>query len=137
MSDSSSVSSAKSASTNDNVSDAAENWEVQDILAERQTLSGETEVLVDWKCTWVPISLVKIGPVLIKWRQTNKFRTGHEAMDVALPVVRGTQLHKDCIIIRMSHGNRLMAQRNLAAKHTGKDAGSSKKKASATKKRRA
>ena len=39
-------------------------WEVQDILAQRVTLSGEIEYLVVWRSTWSAADLVKDGPVL-------------------------------------------------------------------------
>jgi hypothetical protein len=132
MTELSSESSANSAATNDNVSNAEDNWEVQDILAERQTLSGESEMLAVWKCTWIPASSVKHGPVLSKWWHTNKFKTGHDPMNVSLPVIRGTQLHKDCTIIRKS-----LADRDVAVTPTVDIAGSKKKKGSATKRRRA
>ena len=70
-------------------------WEVQEILAQRHTLSGETEYLVVWRCTWTPASLVKAGPELRRWQAASKFKT-KEPMAVTLPVLPGTQLHKDC-----------------------------------------
>ena len=120
------------------------NWEVQDILAERKTISGETEMLVDWKCTWIPMASVKYGPVLVKWQHTNKFKTGHGTMDVTLPVIQGTQLHADCIIIRKN-----LAEKTVQVKHTDNTAepstpssthvitGSKKQTGSAAKRRRA
>jgi len=132
MTELSSESSANTAGTNDNMTNAEDNWELQDILADRQTLSGESEMLVVWKCTWIPASSVKDGPVLSKWLYTDKFKTGHDPMNVRLPVIRGTQLHKDCMIIRKN-----LAERNVAVTPTDNIAGSKKSKGSATKRRRA
>jgi hypothetical protein len=109
MADSSSRSSENSAATDDDYC-----WEVQDILAERRTFEGETEVLVNWKCTWTPISSMKDGRVLQKWLNTNKFITGHGNMAIKLPVIRGTQLFKDCIKIRKQQ-----AEQKATAKLTG------------------
>jgi len=36
-------------------------WEVQDILAQRLTLSGKVEYLVVWRSTWVSDVAVKAG----------------------------------------------------------------------------
>ena len=70
-------------------------WEVQDILAKRITLSGETEFLVVWKSTWSPAAMVKDGPVLRGWYDTPKFKTQGD-MAVTLPLARGTQFYVDC-----------------------------------------
>jgi hypothetical protein len=70
-------------------------WEVQDILAQRLTLSGEIEYLVVWRSTWTAADLVKDGPVLRHWHEAAKFKTGG-SMAITLPVVRGTQLFSDC-----------------------------------------
>ena len=70
-------------------------WEVQDILAQRVTLSGEIEYLVVWRSTWSAADLVKDGPVLRNWPATAKFKTSG-TMAITLPVVRGTSLYSDC-----------------------------------------
>ena len=43
-------------------------WEVSEILAERKTLTGVTELLVTWKSSWVTIDQVAEGPVKEAWR---------------------------------------------------------------------
>ena len=75
-------------------------WEVQDILAQRLTLSGKVEYLVVWRSTWVSDVAVKAGPVLRDWYAARKFKTCG-AMAVTLPIVRGTQLDSDCRRIRL------------------------------------
>ena len=72
-------------------------WDVQDILAERSSLTGENEVLVVWKPSWEPVSNVKRGPAMMRFRDTHTWqftsRTG--GMRVMLPVERGTTLAVD------------------------------------------
>jgi hypothetical protein len=72
-------------------------WDVQDILAERSSLTGENEVLVVWKSSWEPVSNVKRGPAMMRFRDTRTWqftsRTG--GMRVMLPVERGTTLAVD------------------------------------------
>ena len=75
--------------------DSSSVWEVQDILAQRITLSGEIEYLVVWRSTWTAADLVRDGPVLRSWHAASKFKSGG-AMAVTLPVVRGTSLYSDC-----------------------------------------
>ncbi len=82
--------SASSESTND----GENTWEVAEILAERQTFDGDTELLVVWKSCWAPVALVKDGPVLRKWKTVTKLCTPGN-MTVKLPVIRGTQLYAD------------------------------------------
>ncbi len=69
-------------------------WEVAEILAERETFEGATELLVVWKCCWTSPSLVREGPVLNNWRAVPKLKT-KGSMPVKLPVIAGTQLHQD------------------------------------------
>jgi hypothetical protein len=85
--------------------DCSSVWEVQDILAQRFTLSGEIEYLVVWRSTWSAADLVKDGPVLRHWLAAKKFKSGG-AMAVTLPVVRGTQLYSDCRILRQRAAQR-------------------------------
>ncbi len=80
-------------------------WEVQDILAQRITLTGEIEYLVVWRSTWSAADKVADGPVLRHWLAAKKFKTGG-AMAVTLPVVRGTQLYSDCRILRQQAAQR-------------------------------
>lgn len=91
-------------------SDEGDLWEVQDILAQRLTLSGEIEYLVVWRSSWTAAHLVKDGPILRHWLAVSKFKTSG-AMAVSLPVVRGTQLYSDCRRIAIQRA----AQRSISS----------------------
>jgi hypothetical protein len=85
---------SSSASCDSEHSHTGDTWEVAEILAERQTFEGDTELLVVWKCCWTPSSLVREGPVLQNWRAVTKLKTKGK-MPIKLPVVYGTQLYRD------------------------------------------
>jgi hypothetical protein len=74
-------------------------WDVQDILAERTTLQGESEVLVVWKASWIPKSNVMAdGPVMRFFDAAPKilFRNSLiRSLRIALPVEPGTVLQDD------------------------------------------
>lgn len=71
-------------------------WVVQDILAERTSVTGDNEALVVWKASWIPISNLNDGPVLRAWRLTPMWTTSAMTMQVMLAVEPGTQLAEDC-----------------------------------------
>jgi hypothetical protein len=48
-------------------------WDVQDILAERTSVTGDDELLVVWKPSWVAVSNVKPGPELRRFRSLPKW----------------------------------------------------------------
>lgn len=78
-------------------------WDVAEILAERTSVSGENEVLVVWKPSWIPISnLQSDGPVLQQFSGGDKwkFSSACGAMRLFLPVEPGTSLAADCATIR-------------------------------------
>jgi hypothetical protein len=77
-------------------------WDVADILAERTSVSGENEVLVVWKPSWIPISNLSDGPVLEQYSDSYKwkFSSAFGAMRLFLPVAPGTALAEDCASIR-------------------------------------
>jgi hypothetical protein len=77
-------------------STSGDTWEVAEILAERETFEGASELLVVWKCCWTSPSLVREGPVLDNWRAVTKLKTKGR-MRVKLPVIAGTQLHRDYV----------------------------------------
>ena len=55
-------------------SDADDDWEVLDILAERTVRGGgENQLLVVWKPTWTPASKVREGQVLWQWQANAKY----------------------------------------------------------------
>jgi|LauGreDrversion4_2_1035121.scaffolds.fasta_scaffold466810_2 hypothetical protein len=85
---------SSSAASDSELSHTGDTWEVAEILAERKTFEGRTEVLVVWKSCWTPLSLVQEGPVLDNWRAVTKLKTSGK-MAVKLPVVSGTQLQRD------------------------------------------
>ena len=54
-------------------------WDVQEILAERTTFSGDHELLVVWKTSWIPKSnMLADGPVMRRFVEASKvlFRNG-------------------------------------------------------------
>ncbi len=65
-------------------------WLVQDILAERTSLTGDKELLVVWKPSWEPASNVQHGPAMTLFRATPKweFTSCTRGMRVLLPVER-------------------------------------------------
>jgi hypothetical protein len=89
------------AAASDSSSDGAM-WDVAEILAERTSVSGENEVLVVWKPSWIPISNLSDGPVLEQFSDSYKwkFRSAFGAMRLFLPVGPGTALAADCASIR-------------------------------------
>ena len=77
-------------------------WDVAEILAERTSVSGENELLVVWKHSWIPISnMHSDGPVMRNFRDTPKwkFNSASGAMRLILPVEPGTVLADDCAAI--------------------------------------
>ena len=75
-------------------------WDVHEILAMRTSITGENELLVVWKPTWIPVSCVQMdGPVIRRFEQFPKLMfTAHQddGMKVVLPVEPGTTLQTDC-----------------------------------------
>ncbi len=77
-------------------------WDVQDILAERTSVSGESELLVAWKPSWIPISnMHKDGPVMKKFIDAPKwkFSSASGTMRLYMPVEPGTVFAQDCAAI--------------------------------------
>lgn len=75
-------------------------WDVQEILAERTTRTGENEVLVVWKTSWIPVTkLHENGPVIRRWNEARKWSScatcEHAAMQLSLPVEPGSRLAGD------------------------------------------
>ena len=75
-------------------------WEVQEILAERTTRTGENEMLVVWKTSWIPVSnLHANGPVIRRWNEERKWSScatcENAAMQVSLPVEPGSRMAGD------------------------------------------
>ena len=79
------------------VADNEFNWEVSEIIAERTSVTGENEVLVIWKSSWIPVSqLHEAGPVVRRWAQVPKWRsTVPHGMELQLPAESGSHLGKD------------------------------------------
>ena len=74
-------------------------WDVAEILAERTTVSGDLELLVVWKTSWIPkANMIADGPVLRRFEAERKcsFTAGKNAMRITLPVQPGTSLAADC-----------------------------------------
>jgi hypothetical protein len=94
------------ASSSESESSTASNgtlWDVQEILAMRTSITGENEVLVVWKTSWIPVSsMIADGPVIRRFMECSKFRFyAHQNADlqVVLPVEPGTTLATDCATI--------------------------------------
>jgi hypothetical protein len=87
---------SSSVSSDSERSHTGDTWEVAEILAERETFEGTTEMLVVWKCCWTSPSLVREGPVLDNWRAVPKLKT-RGRLPVKLPAIHGTQIYKDYI----------------------------------------
>lgn len=80
-------------------SNSGEMWDVQEILAERTSVTGEGELLVVWKTSWIPISnMHSDGPIMRKFRDAAKlkFYSTSNSMRLILPVEPGTVLAHDC-----------------------------------------
>jgi hypothetical protein len=68
-------------------------WDVQDILLERTSLTGENEVLVVWKPEWIPVSNVQPnGAAMRRFRATPSwpFTSRSCGMRILLPVEPNT-----------------------------------------------
>ena len=77
-------------------------WDVQAILAERTSVSGENEFLVVWKPSWIPISnMMADGPVIERYTATPKwaFSSAQGAMRIFVPAEPGTPFAADCATI--------------------------------------
>jgi hypothetical protein len=74
-------------------------WDVQDILAERTTLQGDSELLVVWKPSWIPKSNMEAdGPMMRVFDTAPKivFRNSViRSLRILLPVEPGTVLQGD------------------------------------------
>jgi len=77
-------------------------WEVQDILAARTSVTGDDEVLVVWKPSWTPISNVKDGPGIRRYQTATKwkFTSAISGMRIILPVEPGTLLADDHAVMQ-------------------------------------
>ena len=74
-------------------------WDVAEILAERTTVTGDLELLVVWKCSWIPKSnMMADGPVLRRFEEERKctFTAGKDRMRIKMPVQPGSTLAADC-----------------------------------------
>jgi hypothetical protein len=74
-------------------------WDVQEILAERTSVSGERELLVIWKTTWIPKrNMIPDGPIMRRFNEARKWTFVSSAGVLILPVEPGTMLEQDCRI---------------------------------------
>ena len=72
-------------------------WDVQEILAERTSITGENELLVVWKTSWIPKSnMIPDGPVMMRFESERKWKFGSAAGNLQIPVQGGTTLMLDC-----------------------------------------
>lgn len=98
----SAMSSSQSQSVSDASSEASSfaadgwDWEVQEVLAERTSVTGGNELLVVWKTNWVPKHTVHTnGPIMKRFRDAPKCKFLSAAGDISVAVEHGTQLAKD------------------------------------------
>lgn len=75
-------------------------WDVQEILAERTTSTGDQELLVVWKTSWIPKpTMLADGPAMRLFHASPKviFRNSVvREMNIILPVEPGSVLADDC-----------------------------------------
>ncbi len=72
-------------------------WDVQEILAERTSITGTNEVLVVWKTSWIPkANMIADGPVMNRFEGERKWKFVSSAGTLLLPVQPGTTLAVDC-----------------------------------------
>jgi hypothetical protein len=72
-------------------------WDVQEILAERTSISGENEFLVVWKTSWVPVSnMMQDGPEMRRFRDAPKCKFVSPAGSLYVEFQPGTTLASDC-----------------------------------------
>ena len=75
-------------------------WDVQEILAERTTLSGDHELLVVWKTSWIPKSnMIADGPVMRRFVAASKVLFHNSVvrdMRIIMPVRPGSVFDDDC-----------------------------------------
>ena len=93
-------------------------WDVAEILAERTTVSGDLEVLVVWKTSWIPkVNMIADGPVLRRFEAERKcsFTAGKNAMRITLPVQPGSTLAADCDDLDYHAHSKRKANRGAAA----------------------
>lgn len=93
-----STSGSDSVPRNANPSDNTQLWDVQAILAARTSVSGDDEVLVVWKPSWIPMSNVCAdGPVMLQFKASTKwtFTSAICGMRTILPVEPETTLAVD------------------------------------------
>ena len=73
-------------------------WDVQEILAERTSVTGGNEVLVVMKSVWIPIeAIMDDTPALRRFRETSKwkFRSESGVMSIKLSVEPGSHFARD------------------------------------------
>ena len=70
-------------------------WDVQDILAERRTLNGNSEVLVVWKPSWIPKENIADGQIWLNFEQAPKCQFTSAIGKIILPVDQGSSLSED------------------------------------------
>ena len=80
-----------------NISDL---WSVQDILAERVTLTGDREILVAWRPSWIPIeNMEETGPIMRRFRKAPRCKFVAAEGTIVLPVEAGSTLADDCATV--------------------------------------
>ncbi len=90
-------------------------WEVQEILAERTSLTGENEYLVVWKTSWVPVSnMMHDGPEMRRFKDSPKCKFVSPAGNLQLAFQPGSSLAGDFDTATIE-AERFRAQQRAAA----------------------
>jgi hypothetical protein len=90
---------SESSLTSSSPSCVRELWDVAEILAQRTSVTGDNELLVVWKSSWIPISNMQAdGPVMRMFRNAPKckFSSISGGMRLFLPMETGTVLAAGC-----------------------------------------
>jgi hypothetical protein len=101
-----STSPTPSTSTDDRfIGEVSKVLQVQDILAERTTVSGDNELLVVWKTSWIPASSLAGCSAMRRWEKATKWAScdacDNAAMQIFLPVQPGSEMEADLARVAM------------------------------------
>jgi|LauGreDrversion4_2_1035121.scaffolds.fasta_scaffold54171_4 hypothetical protein len=106
-------------------------WDVQEILAERSSVSGGRELLVVWKTSWIPKeNMIADGPIMSRFRVAPKahFFTPRGTMQLSLAVEPGTSLAQDVAIIASASDMHLHFDRPFRTADSPTDAAATTRK---------
>ena len=114
------TSASESLPRSENTFDGTQLWDVQAILAARTSVSGDDEVLVVWKPSWIPMSNVQPdGPGMLQFQAATKwaFTSAISGMRTILPVEPGTTMAVDHAVM-LETVKAAKAERRSRKRHT-------------------